>query len=485
MKKMRSISVAVILILCISALGTGVYSASVMGVTIIGDLSIIPAIKTADVSVSVQNADNLNVLFECDVVNAKNTSATTITNSGVWTMQPDFSEDTFCNYLRLQTIKLEMLVTNNDSVPISVDISPVSNITQNLVDVTIIGNSYIAPGDTEEVSIQFSAVYDRGTNGSVVEVAAPSIMGCEYNAIISQVDTSESVLSRVKYDATGIANGTMHYYVEFGDNPYYNATEAVAQGSSYAHRAKLRWYIWGKDNGTGAPTALVAGTDYNATTNTFISTGSTYYFISEYVLDTADAATSTETSGIDGLSFNNEYDTNEFQYGGDRVANDYTKSNYRNYLNGVTVKRTYVRDSSYNHFPNGKNVNFIQRYNLTQDNLYSQILDRSLENLYANDSQVMELYPEDFVGETDKFWGISNDDWDYIVKNSITNGIAYDLCYGTTNGHKGYWWSRSPYYMSMIYSVIPMNSGSVTFDAVYSASDSYIGGVRPAFQIII
>ncbi len=475
MKKMRSISIAVILVLCISVLCTGVYSASLVAVTITGDLSIIPATKPADVSINIQNANNLNVSFECDVVNAKDASATTITNSGVWTLQLAFSEDAFCNYLRLQAIKLEVLVTNNDSVPISVDISPVSNITQNSIDVTTIGNAYIAPGDTEEVSIQFSAVYDRGENDSVFEVVAPSITSCEYNAVVSQVDTSASVLSRVKYDATGIANGTMHYYIEFGDNPYYNATDAGAQGSSYAHRAKLRWYIWGKDKGTGAPTALVAGTDYNATTNTFISTGSTYYFISEYILDVDDNNM--------GISFQNEYTIESPKsniYG--NYPSDYSDSNMRNYLNGVTVKRTYISESK-NCFANGSNINFLDRFNLTRDDLYSKIDARSLKNLYDNGaSGTINELPASHADDVDKYWLLSLNDRLLIRSAKDINAVAYLLSGGNVNT-AGYWWLRSPggTLSTDCEQVVGINGVAIPICNV-NRDDI---GVRPAFQIII
>ena len=413
--------------------------------------------------IQLKNSEAVNISVACELQNASTTSTKSISTSGVWeTGTLAFSDETFNGQLRLQTVKLKMLVTNNHSAPISVSITEDDKSKGQASSVLVIttGCSYIAVGATEEISVQFSAVFDRGTSQSLVEPVIPTINPYNYNVTIAEVREASTVLSRIKYDSTGIANGTMHYYVEYGDNPY------VAN-------EKLRWYIWAKDGGTGAPTALVSETDYDSSTNTFKSTGSTYYFISQYVLDVEDANY--------GLSFQNEYDvTNYYNANGNNInANDYSSSNLRSYLNGLTVKRTYVSDSSGNYLANGSNINFLDKYNLTDDALYAQINGRSLENLYANMGPTVTV-PSTYSGQADKFWALSAIDWSYIKSlgsNVVSNLIAYKLSSTTSEGA---WWLRtcSSNYKNYFVST----AGSQNINApVYLDS----AGVRPAFQIQI
>ncbi len=414
-------------------------------------------------SVQVKNSEAVNVLVSCELQNASTTSTKSISNSGVWEAGTlAFSDETFNGQLRLQTVKMKMLVTNNHSKPISVSIieDDENEGQPSSVLVTTTSCSYIAVGATEEVSIQFAAVFDRGTSQSLVEPVIPTINPYNYNVTIVEVSEPSTVLSRIKYDSTGIANGTMHYYVEYGDNPY------VAN-------EKLRWYIWAKDVGTGAPTALVSGTDYDSSTNTFKSTGSTYYFISQYILDVEDANY--------GLSFQNEYDvTKYYNANGDNInANDYASSNLRNYLNGLTVKRTYVNDSSGNYLANGSNVNFLDKYNLTDDALYAQINSRTLENLYANMGPTVAV-PSTYSGQADKFWLLSAIDWGYIKSlgsNVPANLIAYKLSSTSSEGH---WWLRTC--SSNFKNYFVNTGGSQNINAHVYLDDV---GTRPAFQIKI
>ena len=143
------------------------------------------------------------------------------------------------------------------------------------------------------------------------------------------------------------------------------------------------------------------------------------------------------------------------------------------------MKRTYVSDSSGNYLANGSNINFLDKYNLTDDALYAQINGRSLENLYANMGPTVTV-PSTYSGQADKFWALSAIDWSYIKSlgsNVVSNLIAYKLSSTTSEGA---WWLRtcSSNYKNYFVST----AGSQNINApVYLDS----AGVRPAFQIQI
>ncbi len=463
MKRTKILYTIMILILCISTICSGVYSATILSAQISGTLRIIPA-QALNNAVTVRNAENLDISIVCSVENgtAENIPTTAI-SSGVWEAgNLVFSDETVDGQLRLQTLKMKMLVTNNDRVPISVQISGTSLRSDANISVITIGNSYIASNDTEEISIQFSAEYPRGAGGSIDIETAPSISSYSYTVAIKEVDFADTLLSRVKFNESGAVNGLMNFYVEFGTNSYYT------EGST-THSEKLKWYIWAKDDGEGNPVALESGTDYDG--STFLG-GGIYYFISEYVLDVQDSST--------GLSYQNEYKqvstyycTNLYGYAGC----DYAGSNYRNYLNGLTVKQnSYCVSSSIakgTYFSDGNNINFLDRFNLTDDVIYSQILDRDLEEMYT---ECIWGLPADYVGQADKFWALSQ--------------LELYQCIGDGDGAVGYtlsspettcdWWLRTPLNNTMQYCV----ESSGGWDS-HSSPYSDTIGVRPAFKLSI
>ena len=373
--------------------------------------------------VQVKNSSGANVSVACKLQNASTTSTGTISNSGVWEIGGfAFSEEKFNGQLMLQTIKIKMVVTNNDSVPIAVSISSANTLDSSVLKVTTHGSPYIAPGNTEEVSIQFAAEFDRGTNNSITAVTAPEIPTYSYTVSIAKVDFSSNTLSRVAYDSTGIGNGTMKFYVEFGENPY-------------VENEKLRWFIWAKDDGTGNPEALEPGIDYSG--STFLG-GDIYYFISEYILD---------VENMNGIIYQNEAITGGTNSSGRNIS-DYASSNLRNYLKGITVKRDRVYNgdfTNYESYSNGSNVNFFESFKLTEDVLYGKILARSIQDLYATgaNNNINEL-SSIYMGEMDKFWALSYNDVSYITNDDTNSENA--IAYGITSGDllSCSWWLRSP-----------------------------------------
>ncbi len=409
-----------------------------------------------------------SVSVDCLLQNASKPSTMQISTSGVWEIgELSFSDELFLGHLRLQTIKAGMTITNNDTSPIRATITEGTKNTaqdSSLVEVTIINIPYIAPGKTGEVSVQFSAVYDRKTGDNLTQVTAPEIKTYNFNVKIEKINQVETLLSRVIYDSDTTA-GSMptrgfNYYVEFGDNPYYT------EGST-TQRPKLRWYIWGKDDGTGNPEALVPGTDYDATTKAFIG-GGTYYFISEFA--------------IDDIPYQNEHNVcnenypvgNPMGYNG---AN-YATSNIRNYLNGLTVKNNCSEEwisrieDEINYLANGDNVNFLTKFNFINDTLFNRITERSVQELYTIDNQTGTI-PTGYENEKDRFWLLSESEFNFL-KNTYPNcdeswiqHIAYDYEYTT-------WW------------IFRINDGLWTRNSVDGPED--VDGQspqRPAFKLTI
>ncbi len=366
-------------------------------------------------SILVENTSDVSISVNCAVENAGKESTQTITDSGSWCIGVlEFSEEIFSGQLRLQAVKAKMLIKNNGSSPISASlVATEDNAEQDStkIKVTVLNNPYIASGATGEVSIQFAAIYDRGTAAPT----APTINTYSYKAVVNNVDTAQSLISRVKYDDD--SNGTMpsrgyNYYVEFGDNPYYTT-------GSTTQRQKLRWYIWAKDNGSGVATRLVAGIDYNETTHVFIG-GGKYFFISENELDISNSQL--------GISYNNEYyDNTQLNLDG-KYASDYAGSNIRKYLNGVTVKDCFIEDGKFNKHANGENVNFYERYKLTEDVLFSQITERSLQDMYKGNTYSSDTNTllEKYAQESDKFWAITYSDCYCLAGVSSDSDLLFD-----------------------------------------------------------
>ena len=428
-----------------------------------------------DDSIQVVNENKLNIVADCAVNYANISNNKIIFNSGVWALTGmGFSSEKYSDgSLRLKTIEMKINITNHSLVPLSATVSENKNNTpQNLgVDVTMIGNSYIKPGDTGEVGVQFSAVYDR----SVSTPQIPTINTFGYKIEINQAqEVSETyVYDLITYDSdtTGMPGNGFNYYIEYGDNPYVAGE-------------KLRWYVWAKDNGNGEAIPLEDSdkiTD-STTGKKKLAKGNIYYFISEHILNV--------TSSRYGISYQNEYfynadgDSLTNVYGDD--ATDYAGSNLREYLNGTTIKNKDYTSDQLVCFPNGQNVNFVSTFNFASSPIYSLINKRSLQSLYS-DMSMGDNGPWDFpvnnknvsLDDKDRFWLLSTKE--------------YDNCFGASSGKcettplvntgmedsegENIYWNRSVCCDCEMGAV----SGSYT-EAVFWPNESWIG-VRPAFML--
>ena len=437
-----------------------------------------------DNTIKIANESNLNVSIACSVENANNaTTTTTISKSGRWQAgELAFAETKYGNgELRLKTIKMSMLVANNGSEPISASVTEGDNNhaqDASKIKVTILNNSYIAPGKTGEVSVHFSAVYDR-SSGAVTTV--PEIGAYNYTVTVSKATTVSStyVYDLITYDDDTTTNSMptkgFKYYIEYGDNPYVPGT-------------KLRWYVWAKDDGSGNPTALEASDKITDNGVKKLAKNNTYYFISEYILDSS----STQR----GIPFQAEiYFGDMTNIYGDYVT-DYAGSNVREYLNGLTVKNGYydnsADDSTYNqHMPNGSDVNFLNTYNLTSDPLYALITGRSLESLYGDinystSGDTSSPFPTNNTDakttDTDMFWLPSYKEYYNLIRNGTdSNAVAYLASQAGTRptNNVACWWLRTPMTLA--------SGATVIFDGStdYAIARDVSTGVRPAFKIQI
>ena len=381
-----------------------------------------------------------------------------------WTesTKPAFSTETYGTggQLRLQPIKLKMVVNNQDSAPVKVTITKTGNNQPSTIDTSEIDCDYIAPCSSEEISIQFAAIVTDRTTAPTT----PTLADYGYTVTIERYsDDVETIYDRIEYDDTSyMAENGFNYYIEYG---------------SYEGKA-LRWYVWAKDNGAGKAVPLEPSDKVKdpETEANKLAKGNVYYFISEYILDEGN------TNGEDyfGMCYQNDINTSSTWMNLDdgKYSSSYAASNIRNYMNGNTVRRQYKLTSGY-FMAQGANLNMYNTYNLTSDPLFNQIMGRSVKELYDADSGASESggLPDAYEDQMDKFWALSEDEYTLMVSpESYAPAIAYQLSTGTTS-FAGSWWLRSPDNDYLV-SYAPYDGLNISYD-VY---DYYVG-IRPAFKI--
>lgn len=442
------------------------------------------------------NNSNKSVTASLNVQNAKDSITQTqanVTNLAWDINNLEFSTEAYSNgELRLQAVNAKVAVTN----PAGGSAIRVSVIErgqpQTEVKVITIGNDYIPEGTTKEVSIQFQAIYDR-EEGPVT--TAPTIEGTSFEVRIEESDQASELV--IHKDATKMGGRGLEYYIEFGNNPYYNAEEALEAGESYEHRDKLRWYIWAEDNGQGVPTVL--------TTTPTAGNGKTYYFISEYTLDISKA------EEYLNIPFQQEYlyevdgkvSTYENFYQ-DSIS-DYAGSTLREYLTGLSVRSTcydaYYDDEGADWgMPNGLYTNFYKAFRFTEgDNavILNKIQGRKLGgketvgSLYNDMGGVMETGMEidtscDFPSgdrpfaenDEDLFWAMSCKEYYNFLRTP--SAASYYLSKGTENSSSA-WWLRSPEAGGSYRGWKVLVDGSSNCRSSVSSG----GGIRPAFKLAV
>ena len=194
------------------------------------------------------STNDLDVEATCTLESAATNPAAVVlsANDSEWTVENlAFSEETYDSELLLQPIKMKMLIENNEDFPVKATIKNYADVVTERIRVHTVDNAYIEPNSTGEVSIYFSAIYDRVAE-DLTDISVFDIPDFGFKVSIEQTSelTNADLLAKVHYDETG--KDGCHFYIEYGTNPYYNAKEAASQGDAYIHSPKLRWFIYKK-----------------------------------------------------------------------------------------------------------------------------------------------------------------------------------------------------------------------------------------------
>ena len=297
----------------------------------------------------------------------------------------------------------------------------------------------------------------------------------------------------VKYKASGLLS---KYYIEYGTGKVGSTTYG------------LNWFIIGTYGTDGQIKPLNPTADFTKILSTDGETGKilnndvTYAFMSDYIL-TSGGGTTNETKYV---PFNNnmfknttdsKYYSNEYT---SVLANDYSISTIRAYLNGKTVNTTTSFDgsnigSSTKWTPSTEtttNLNFftqnILKGNNATNDIYTLIQPRTLKDIYKKmswDSKDI-LLPKVLEGisetDTDAFWLLSYGEagtlWttkpNRVGKIKVPNSTGL-----STSESSDLWWIRSPLPSGNSNAFSLGNDGDFISSAVYGA----YCGVRPAFLI--
>ncbi len=444
-------------------------------------------------AINLKNSEHLAVQTNCEIKNANieisnaQTDRVTFGKSAWVTGKVAFSEEMWGSVVdgvhtayRLQPIKISMKITNNDVVPIKASIVDVAtDVTANEnIDTFISGCGYIAPGTTEEIWVQYASNIERtADNGYINTLDSLEIPDFSYNVVIEeyteQTGMSADVHSRIKSDTTSATYTStgLQYYIQFGDNPYYT------EGST-THEQKLRWYIWAKD--VNGQMALL---DENENPMDESNKGTIYYFIAQHNLSLLfPAGTKLETTTL-----NNEFNQDTYLTVDGIYASNYVGTIYRKWLIGETVKKNYKLTGTY-YMTDGTISNFYSQYNLTMDPLFNQIIGRTTENLYAYDADYASLaggLPDEYKGQVDKFWLLSNLEATLMADNGTNWNKTQTTRLSVGSGTESvtsFWVCRSP--GDANYSYVASSSGlSSMLNA--GAPLKFNMMPRPAFKLCV
>ena len=178
------------------------------------------------------------------------------------------------------------------------------------------------------------------------------------------------------------------------------------------------------------------------------------YFILESCYDSYGVEPSSGEGGL-CMSWNNEYiqsgtifnRTYKHQLNGwtNIDANDYATSNIRQYINGNTVYKSYTGSGSAGYTPYGTQSNMFADLHIDPDNdiVYSQIIGRTLGDLYSNNLDSASGGSVDFpdlsgadVGyqyqetDTDRFWLLSYYEAYNLLSGNATTSTDLDRYWG-------------------------------------------------------
>ena len=369
-------------------------------------------------------------------------------------------------------IKVSFAITNQSNFDIKVDVST-PTLPTGVTMTTDKSSIKIAQNASGNITATFYL------DSASADFNATALTGLKLD--LSQYSFKKSDIP-VKYKADGLLS---NYYIEYGTGKVGSTTYPI------------NWYIIGKyvnkeltALGSDDLTVVEANTTYK------MKDTITYAFMSENIL-TSGGGTTSETKYV---PFNNnvfqnsagEYYSNEYS---SVLANDYSISTVRAYLNGKTVN-TATDESTPNIWkPNtasdkATSLNFFTQNTLKGNNetsdIYTLIQPRTLGDMYKkmSDSSTDLTLPTAVEGisgtDADAFWLLSFNEADTLgldtkrVGNILTPKTGGIPSYNVSTDS---WWLRSPLASSSAWFIL--SGGNFADRGVYEV----LCGVRPVFLI--
>ena len=482
-----------LMVLCISSIAFGVYSAQKAQLNITGNLGFTAHNAFVSVTGFVKNVaqiENDNVVGKTDIAIDKIVKGADTTDPVNITMPLGdmyfYSND---NNVSAEDIVFELTFTNLGSTDIIATITkPSLSSTVTVIDNSNGDNSsYISFGETgthqvgiykgESKKISFAMRLNvMSTISSKVSFNMPinfeewiykiGVTVKEFTP--TEQDTIKNGLGSSSYSETILCYAKRFpYYVEMGTDP---------TGTTN----KLRWLIVGTMDANDN-IALLGDDDKAAFADGLMLNNKNYCLLSQNILYT-------ENTGKYGLSFQNAF-TNSGAYLNTKYgvkANDYATSNIREYLKGNTVNRNGKNNNGV-YEPSETEVNLMSTYNLSSDPLYSQIQARTLNSLYTkmSDSGTNITVPTSTTSTpvdttSDKLWLLSYSEMQTLFNDDKSGNYymyARTSILGNTSAAR--WWIRSPNSSDARSVRCVDSSGELYSYRAYSIG----GGVRPAFKI--
>ena len=414
------------LCLCVAAIAFGVYSAKTASLNVSGTIGFeahnckvgVVAHLTGDGVIN--TAGNMVASPDGNVRRTALEKVATFTNDANGTI--DFGSLYFADMDTVNgkaaPIKMTFTITNNSAFAIKASVT----LPKNNNDVTVLADKdsiKIEQGTnkTGEITLTFTL-----NNPEASLATALNLSTIKFDFTKFEFRKSDITVNYTASALTSSGGLLSNYYIEYG--------QGTLKTTPNVTKYKINWFVIGTYGPDGQIKPLNPSNDFTKTLSATENTGKilnndvTYAFMSDYIL-TSGGGTTAETKNV---PFNNnvfrnttdnKYYSNEYT---SVLANDYSISTVREYLNGKTVNTTTSYDGTYissstKWTPSTEtttNLNFFTQNTLKGDNttndIYTLIQPRTLGDMYkkmSNDST-----PTDTEPPTTKVEGISGTDAD-------------------------------------------------------------------------
>ena len=477
------------LCLCVAAIAFGVYSAKTASLNVSGTIGFEARNCNVSIATTITGAATQNFgdkategnPIKKDIVNINATSSTTNTETlnlgNLFFTEKDTVND------QAAPIKMKFAISNKSAFAIKASVTlPTSS------EVTI-----LADKDSIKIEAGSETTPTVGYITVTFKINTPDtgITKLDFSTNTFKFDFTKFEFKKsdieVKYTDSALTTGAgllSNYYIKYGSGKVGSTTYDI------------NWFVIGTYGTDRQIKALTPATDFTKTLSTTAPTGKilkdnvTYAFMSDYILPCKDVPFNNNVF-LDGSG---EYNKS-LEYP-DIDANDYSISTVRSYLNGKTIYTEYnsktvtlngTTGTNYTPKTTGATANFFTQNTLKDNDIYTLIQPRTLENMYKkmSDSSTDLTLPTAVEGisgtDADAYWLLS-----YKEANALgSTGGSYDMkkmkgfIPTSSTISAGNWFLRSPYTTSSAH-----NRGIYDFNGALDKLMSVVKcGVRPAFLI--